>query len=155
MNFVSTHPFFCMTKKIRFFSKKSVQNEVPNEPVTIGNDVWIGLNVTILPNVTIGNGAVVGAGSIVNRDVPPYAIVAGVPAKVIRYRFTPEQIEQLEQLKWWDLPDEQIRRNLPHFYNVEDIKKHRLIKKGSYLKSQCKSLFTIYFLNRLIFSSAC
>ncbi|MFB9213627.1 CatB-related O-acetyltransferase [Vibrio sinaloensis] len=120
MNFVSTHPFL-YDKKYGFL-EKSVQNEVPNEPVTIGNDVWIGLNVTILPNVTIGNGAVVGAGSIVNRDVPPYAIVAGVPAKVIRYRFTPEQIEQLEQLKWWDLPDEQIRRNLPHFYNVEDIK---------------------------------
>jgi acetyltransferase-like isoleucine patch superfamily enzyme len=120
MHFVSTHPFL-YDKKYGFL-KQNVANDIINEPVTIGNDVWIGLNVTVFPNVNIGNGAVIGAGSLVNRDVPPYAIVAGVPAKIIRYRFTPEQIEQLEQLKWWDLPDKEIKQKLPHFYNIEDIK---------------------------------
>jgi hypothetical protein len=67
----------------------------------------------IRSGVTIGNGAVVGMGAVVTRDVPPYAIVAGVPAKVVRYRFSPEVIEQLSQLSWWDWPLEAIRKAAP------------------------------------------
>lgn len=75
---------------------------------TIGNDVWIGRNVIIKAGVNIGNGVVVGAGSVVTKDIPSYAIVAGVPAKIIKYRFTGEQIKYFENIKWWDWPTEKI-----------------------------------------------
>ncbi len=80
--------------------------------VTIGNDVWIGSDSIILSGVTIGDGAVIGAGSVVTRDVEPYAMVAGNPAEVIRKRFSDEQIARLLEIKWWDWPEEKIRRNL-------------------------------------------
>ena len=71
--------------------------------VTIGNDVWTGHNVNVLAGVNVGDGAVIAAGSVVTRDVPPYAIVAGVPAKVKRYRFSEPVIERLLRVKWWEL----------------------------------------------------
>jgi acetyltransferase-like isoleucine patch superfamily enzyme len=71
--------------------------------VTIGNDVWTGHNVNIMAGVTVGDGAVIGAGSIVTKDVPPYAIVAGVPAQVRRLRFSEKIVERLLRAKWWDL----------------------------------------------------
>lgn len=70
----------------------------------IGNDVWTGLNVTILGGVTIGDGAIVAAGSVVTKDVPPYAIVGGLPAKIIRFRFPEATITRLLDVRWWDLP---------------------------------------------------
>ena len=82
-------------------------------PVVIGNDVWIGTRVTILSGVTIGDGAVIGACSLVNRDVPPYAIAVGVPAKVTRYRFKPDEIAALLALRWWDWPDAKVRELWP------------------------------------------
>lgn len=84
-------------------------------PVIIGNNVWIGDNVTILSGVTIGNGAVLGAGSIVTKDIPPYSIAAGNPAKVIKTRFPDRVIEQLIAINWWDWPDDKIRRNRKFF----------------------------------------
>ncbi|MNI40841.1 Chloramphenicol acetyltransferase [compost metagenome] len=80
-----------------------------NQKIVIGNDVWIGANAVILPGVTLGDGAVIGAGAVVTKDVPPYAIVGGVPAKVIRYRFTPEEIEVLLRIKWWEWEIEEIK----------------------------------------------
>jgi acetyltransferase-like isoleucine patch superfamily enzyme len=71
--------------------------------VTIGNDVWMGHNVNILPGVSVGDGAVIGAGAVVTKDVPPFAIVAGVPAQVRRMRFPERTIERLLRLKWWEL----------------------------------------------------
>ena len=68
----------------------------------IGNDVWIGANAIVLGGVTVGDGAVIGAGSVVTKDVPPYAVVAGVPAKVLKYRFTESQIENFLKIKWWN-----------------------------------------------------
>ncbi len=79
-----------------------------NGPSTIGNDVWLGMNVTVLPNVNISNGAAIGANAVVTKDIPPYAIACGVPAKVLRYRFAPKQIEIIEKTQWWDWPEERI-----------------------------------------------
>jgi acetyltransferase-like isoleucine patch superfamily enzyme len=73
------------------------------EQVTIGNDVWMGHNVNILPGVSVGDGAVIGAGSVVTRDVPAFAIIAGVPGQIRRMRFSDAVIERLLRLKWWDL----------------------------------------------------
>jgi acetyltransferase-like isoleucine patch superfamily enzyme len=80
--------------------------------VTIGNDVWIGSNVIIMSGVTIGDGAVLGAGSVVTSDVEPYTVVAGNPAKVIKKRFSDEVVARLLELRWWDWPDEKIRKNI-------------------------------------------
>lgn len=93
--------------------------------VVIGNDVWIGAHSVVLSGVTIGDGAVVGANSVVTSDVPPYAIVSGTPARVIRFRFPEEVIAELNALKWWDWPIEKIRRNKAIFQNaltVETLK---------------------------------
>lgn len=81
----------------------------------IGNDVWIGCNSTILRGVTIGDGAVIGANSLVNKDVPPYSIVVGSPAKIVKYRFSPEIIEALIDVKWWDIPLSIISENTELF----------------------------------------
>lgn len=81
----------------------------------IGHDVWIGHGAVIQAGVCIGNGAVIGSNAVVTKDVPPYAIVAGVPAKVLRFRFPQEIIEQLEEMKWWNWKDEKIRQNWMDF----------------------------------------
>lgn len=83
--------------------------------VVIKNDVWIGAHSIIMPGVTIGNGAIVGAGAVVTKNVPDYAIVAGVPAKVIKYRFKNEVIEELLKLRWWDWRRRVIARHIPLF----------------------------------------
>jgi acetyltransferase-like isoleucine patch superfamily enzyme len=79
--------------------------------IIIENDVWIGANSTIMSGIKIGNGAIVAAGSTVTKDVPPYAIVAGNPAKVVKYRFIEEQIEKLLSISWWDWDEQKIRDN--------------------------------------------
>lgn len=104
------HDFNRVTSHSFLYSKKSFQlvKEKMYSPFDkkciIGNDVWIGCNSTILRGVTIGDGAVIGANSLVNKDVPPYAIVVGSPAKIIKYRFSDEIIEGFLKLKWWDFP---------------------------------------------------
>lgn len=81
--------------------------------IVIGNDVWIGYEAVIMAGVTIGNGAIIGTRAVVTKDVPPYTIVGGVPAKSIRRRFDQATIEKLEALRWWDWDEEKIRRNIP------------------------------------------
>lgn len=81
----------------------------------IGHDTWIGHGAMIKPGIRVGNGAVIGSGSVVTKDVQPYTIVAGNPAKIIRYRFNKKTIEGLEQIKWWDWSHEQIKANFMDF----------------------------------------
>jgi phosphonate metabolism protein (transferase hexapeptide repeat family) len=83
--------------------------------VTIGHDVWIGHGATVLPGVTIGNGAVIGAGAVVSKDVPAWTIVGGVPAKVIKQRFTPEIGARMDLLAWWDWSHDALRQGLDDF----------------------------------------
>jgi acetyltransferase-like isoleucine patch superfamily enzyme len=87
--------------------------------IIIGNDIWIGDNVTIMSGVKIGDGAVIAANSHVVKDVEPYSITGGNPAKLIKYRFTPEQIEKLLEIKWWDWEDSKINLNLPLLCNTD------------------------------------
>ena len=84
--------------------------------VTVGNDVWIGHNVIIVGNVTVGDGAVLAAGSVVTKDVEPYTIVAGVPAKPMRKRFSATIIQEIEALQWWDLPESELEKIKPLFF---------------------------------------
>jgi len=93
----------------------------PRPKVVIGNDVLISLNAIILEGVTIGDGAVIGAGAVVTRDVKPYEIVGGVPARHIRYRFSEEEIKKLVELKWWDWDIQKIKKNIDFLKNKSDI----------------------------------
>ena len=93
---------------------KNIRDAWDNKGDTvIGNDVWIGYEAVILSGVTIGDGAVIGARAVVTRDVPPYTIVGGVPAKPIRRRFDDETAARLRALRWWDWDEERIRRAIP------------------------------------------
>ena len=85
----------------------------------IGNDVWIGFEAVVMAGVHIGDGAIIGARAVVTKDVPPYTIVGGVPAREIRKRFDADTIDRLLQLQWWDWPIEKIRENIPHITNGE------------------------------------
>lgn len=85
----------------------------------LGNDVWIGMNVNIVDGVTIGNGSVIGAGAVVTKDVEPYSIVAGVPAKVIRKRFDDDTLEKLQEIQWWNWPVDIIREHLDLIYSTK------------------------------------
>lgn len=91
--------------------------------VVIGNDVWIGFEAVILAGVKIGDGAIIGTRAVVTKDVPPYSIVGGIPAKVIRKRYSQDIIEQLLSLRWWDWTKDRIKRNLPFIMagNIENM----------------------------------
>lgn len=135
INYITTHP---LLDHIAFFSWETAErrdemirkygkyhdNRLCGEsmlrngsPIRIGNDVWIGANVIILPGVHIGDGAILAAGAVVTKDVDDYAIVGGVPAKVIRYRFSKEEIEKLKQVQWWNWSEEELEKNLELFYS--------------------------------------
>ncbi len=90
-----------------------------NRAVTIGNDVWIGADVIILPGVKISDGAILAAGSVITKDVDAYAIVGGVPAKLIKYRFDKDIIERFMKIKWWDWSIDEIEKNIELFYQPE------------------------------------
>jgi virginiamycin A acetyltransferase len=94
-------------------------SESSNGFITIGNDVWVGTKAIIMPNVTIGDGAIIGAGAVVTHDIPPYAIACGVPARVIKYRFSEIEIKKLLQIAWWNWPKQKIVTNLKNLRGAD------------------------------------
>lgn len=112
MRSLSTYPFPIFFEEWDL-SVKQITDAWDNKgDIVIGNDVWIGFEAVIMSGVAIGDGAIVGARAVVTKDVPPYTIVGGVPAKEIRKRFSDERISELLSLKWWDWPEEKIQKNI-------------------------------------------
>lgn len=130
-NFIAgygVHPTHGISTAPMFYSSTNLSNGVTlctktkfqeHFPIYIGNDVFIGANVIVLDGVTIGNGAVIGAGAVVTKDVPAYAIVAGVPAKILKYRFTHEQIAAFNEIKWWDFEDDRLKEVEAMFFEID------------------------------------
>lgn len=116
VNWVSTYPFGHIYQNL-FNNFNGMDHPSTNGDVTIGNDVWISQGVTIMSGVTIGDGAVIACNSHVVKDVPPYSLVGGNPARVIKYRFNFEQIEELLKIKWWDWNDAKINKYTPLLCN--------------------------------------
>ncbi len=119
---VSTSPVFFSTYKQcgTTFADRSYFSETG--VCIIGNDVWIGANAIILDNITVGDGAIIGAGSIVTKPVEPYTIVAGNPAKIIKYRFSVEEINFLVKFKWWDKELNWLKKNFKDFHDIKNFK---------------------------------
>lgn len=105
------HALSCVSTSTQIFLPKHGITDFTGDidPTVIENDVWLAANVVVKQGVTVHTGAVVGAGAVVTKDIPPYAIAVGVPAKVIKYRFSEETISKLLESKWWELPPIQAR----------------------------------------------
>jgi acetyltransferase-like isoleucine patch superfamily enzyme len=124
---VSVHPAFFSTQaqagftftEENLFEEHKFIDDEKKFVVEIGNDVWLGNNILIMDGVKISDGAVIGAGAVVTKDVEPYTIVGGVPAKPIRKRYTDEQINKLLQIRWWDWDFNKIKENYKYFKNIE------------------------------------
>ena len=126
--FVSTHPaFFALKTPVGFtysdaqYFEEFAATHADGFSITIGNDVWIGANASLMDGVTIGDGAIIAANALVTKDVEPYTIVGGVPAKVIKKRFTEEQIAFLLTYKWWNKDQEWIKEHAAEFRNIEEF----------------------------------
>jgi virginiamycin A acetyltransferase len=109
------------------FNEDTYEELASKGDITIGNDVWLGANTIILSGVTIGHGSIVAAGAVVNKEVPPFAIVAGNPARVVKYRFTDEIIARLLEVKWWD-------------WEIDKIKVSKHIFRGALTMERLESL---------------
>lgn len=120
---LSTYPFPIFYEELShgIWADKSWDNK---GDIKIGNDVWIGYDAIIMAGVTIGDGAIIATRAVVTKDVPPYTIVGGVPAKIIRKRFSDEVIEELLKQKWWDLPNEEILKRIKYIQtgDIEGLK---------------------------------
>lgn len=139
-DWVTIHPAFFSTKRQAGFTYVGMQkyeeeryaDDERRTFVEIGNDVWIGDNVLLLPGIHIGDGAVIGAGAVVTKDVEPYSVVAGVPAKVLRYRFNVDEINELQKIKWWNMPEEWIKEHCEEFEHIESF----LIKNQKFITEE-------------------
>ena len=117
---ISMHPaFYSVITPVETFADKQYFDEY--REVKTGNDVWIGEDVVIHGGVTIGDGAVIAARAVVTKDVEPYSVVGGVPAKFIKFRFSPERIAELQQIRWWDRDEKWIKENFKLFLNVDNF----------------------------------
>lgn len=121
--YATTSPMFFSLKKQSgiTFAKEQLFDEM-RAPIQIGNDCWIGQRAFFVGGLTIGDGAVVLAGAVVTKDVPPYAVVGGVPAKILRYRYDEETIKFLLEKKWWDMPLEWLKENSELLCDIEKLK---------------------------------
>lgn len=128
--YVSTHPLMYSNREMAGlsfgadsdFEEYSYVDKSHKYFCEIGNDVWIGNSAMIINGCRIGDGAIIAAGAVVTHDVPPYAIVTGVPARIIRFRFDDETINELETFQWWNKSDDWITENISLFYNVKRLK---------------------------------
>jgi acetyltransferase-like isoleucine patch superfamily enzyme len=121
--FVSTHPSFYSPDSPTGAFVDQVHFEGYGQNVEIGNDVWVGAESLLMDGITIGNGAIVAARSVVTKDVSPYSIVGGTPAKLIRYRFDEEEIELLEESQWWNRDLAWVKTNIGLFQDVKKFTK--------------------------------
>ena len=127
-DYLSTHPSFYSGKnKPMSYVKKDTFDDTRRKTdseysISIGNDVWIGDRVSIMEGVTIGNGAIIAAGAVVVKNVAPYEIVGGVPAKQIRMRFEKDAVSYLQELKWWDKPEDWLYRHAEFFVDIARLK---------------------------------
>jgi len=129
--FVSTHPaFFSLLKDTQagfnfinqqYFPDFKFADEKAGLVVDIGNDVWIGAKAMIMEGVTIGDGVIVAAGSLVTRNLEPYGVYGGIPAKLIKKRFTDDQIDELLKIKWWNNDFDWLKQNALKFHNIESF----------------------------------
>ena len=123
INGISTAPMFYSVVKQNGITLCK-ENKVKESKLTlIGNDVFIGANVTVLDGVKIGDGAAIGAGAVVVKDIPPYAIAVGVPAKVVKYRFDERTIEALLERQWWNGSEEELQKVERYFWDVNSFLK--------------------------------
>ena len=119
LNMVSNHDFIYTNEHARKITRQKYNMSSFNKKYIIGNDVWLGKNVILTNGIKIGNGVRVAAGSVVTKNIPDFAIVAGIPAKIIGYRFTEEQIVKLNKIAWWDWPMEKIKKCYDDFMNID------------------------------------
>lgn len=125
-NFVSTHPaFYSLLRQAGFTYAASQRFEeerlIDGHTVHIGSDVWIGSRAILVGGIDIGHGAIIAAGAVVTRNVPPYSIVGGVPAKLLRSRFSPSQVEQLLRIGWWNWDPIKLKQKAHLFCDIEEF----------------------------------
>lgn len=132
-NYLTAHSIFYKNSPWGFHPEWVEEIDYNESPVcNIGNDVWIGTRAIIMDGVNIGDGAIVASGAVVTKDVPPYAIVGGVPAKIIKYRYSREMIERLLEIQWWNLSDEEITKVIDLFHTpnptLEELNRYFPVK---------------------------
>ncbi|OQY93805.1 MAG: chloramphenicol acetyltransferase [Sphingobacteriales bacterium UTBCD1] len=119
VNGLSTAPMFYSTLKQNGKTLSKHDKIEERKKITIGNDVFIGANVTVLDGITIGDGAIIGAGAVVSKDIPPYAVAVGCPIKIIRFRFSDENIRSLLRIKWWEFGEQKLQDVEKYFFEIE------------------------------------
>lgn len=140
INSFSTYPFSLISQN--WASRLGMgKDDMPNKGDTVvGNDVWIGREAKIMPGVKIGNGAIVGSYSVVAKDVPPYAVVVGNPAKIIKTRFNEDHINFLENLEWWNFSPEMLEKAIPYLSSINiEMSRHELEKIKNSIEQQYNS----------------